>query len=1034
MTNCLLRHGVSMMLIVCILLSCFSATAFAQDSTESAASTETADATEEIAEQTVQPMEEPAEPTVQPTEETTEPTAPSTEATAPSELPTEETESPTEETVSAEEPTEETTVPPTEETTEPTAPPTEEPTEPIIPPTEEMTEPTEPEVQPMTEDAEKPEKRNENLYFGQLHAHSALSSGTETSEALFAYAREEGMDFFAITDHSDSFDDAASAGLGDAAVSQAWSEGKAAAVAATGDDFLGIYGFELSWPERLQLGHMSVFNTSGFASWEQYRSYASGLQNWYDTLAAVPEAVVQWNHPGNQYGTFSDFAHYSPEADREIHLMEAGGSYEKYYSRALDKGWHIAPANNEGSGRTVIHARSLTEPALYEAIRNHQVYATQDSDLEIFYALDGYPMGSALKKRYTGETADILVELYDPTDGAIGLVEVIVDGGKTSARQTVSTPEAAIGFPLPADHPYYYLRITQPDGDVAITAPVWVEESGELEISGLTCQTAVPVQNEAVTLVLDVCNREKADFLVESLILMADGTTVLEDDTLSAIPAGRELAHSLTFRYDGIGQTEITTVLSGMLDGEPREYTVSLPLSFRLSGQVTQILVDGSHGNAGLSDLGLLKAMAAEEDICITVAEDGITEELLKTCRFLMVTAPSTPFSQTFLDAVCEYVQSGGSLLVCGQPAGQGVKELNRLLEAAGATLQLNEDTLTDSLYNGGEESLLYLGEIDTGSSWCENMTEGQVYRHAGGCSVNPGQGHVLVRSGTGAALVWEETEAGGAVFAAGSLLFGDAELKEPANIWDAPYANRTIAENLLGIGGETLSLSTICQAREGTAGSLHRIRGYVTAGTANSHAGFPNTLYLQDDTGGIAIVPFAAEGIAVGTPVEITGAAATQNGNRILKPVSHKVLDGDLYRYLPKTGDWKTLLDPELHGGELVQVEGECTKVELTADGLVSGIRLKDSSGNTASIVIEDGISSAATGENDLHEEIQKGGTVRTIGILHVDAAGNPVIRVRNCEEVVYIPPKTTPKPNSDPGEEYVNPDTGDWLFCFLK
>ena len=1016
MTNCLLRHGVSMMLIVCILLSCFSATAFAQDSTESAASTETADATEEIAEQTVQPMEEPAEPTVQPTEETTEPTAPSTEATEPSELPTEETESPAEETVSAEEPTE-----------EPTLPPAEEPTEPAVPPPEEATEPAEPEVQSVSEEAEKPEKRNENLYFGQLHAHSALSSGTKTPEALFAYAQEEGMDFFAITDHSDSFDNADAGSLENHDVSQYWTAGKAAAESATDEAFVGIYGFELSWPEQLQLGHMSVFNTSGFASWEQYRSYTSGLQNWYDALTAVPEAVSQWNHPGKQYGTFSDFDHYSPETDQVIHLLEVGSSGEQYYTRALDKGWHIAPANNEGSGRTVIHARSLTEPALYEAIRNHQVYATQDNDLEIFYTLDGYPMGSALKKRHTGETADILVELYDPTDGTIGLVEVIVDGGKTAAKQTVSTPEAAVGFTLSADHSYYHLRITQPDGDVAVTAPIWVEESGELEISGLTCQTAIPVQNEDVTLVLDVCNREKADFLVESLILMADGTTVLEEETLSVIPAGKELSHSLTFRYDGIGQTEITAVLSGMLDGEPREYRVSLPLSFRLSGQVTDILVDGSHGNTGLSNLGRLKAMAAQKDIRIIVAEDGITEELLKNCRFLMVTAPSEPFSRDFLDAACEYAQSGGSLLVCGQPAGQGAEELNRLLEAVGSTLRIKRDTLVDSAQNGGKETLLYLQEIDTGSSWCEHITEGQVYRHADGCSVDPGEGHILVRSSTGAALAWEETEAGGAVFAAGSLLFGDEELKEPENIWDVPYANRTIAENLLGIGGQTQILSTIRQAREGAAGSLHRIRGYVTAGTANPRTGFPDTLYLQDDTGGIGITPVPEAEIAVGTPVEIIGTADVRNGNRILKPISHKVLDGDLYRYLPKTGDWKTLLDPELHGGELVEAEGKCTQILLT-QGRVSGIQLKDGSGNTASIVIEDGISSAATGENDLHEKIRKGGTIRALGILHVDTAGNPVIRVRNCEEVVYVPPRKEYK------EEYINPDTGDWLFSFLK
>lgn len=33
----------------------------------------------------------------------------------------------------------------------------------------------------------------------------------------------------------------------------------------TGEDFVGLFGFEMTWPEDKQLGHISTFNTPGLA-------------------------------------------------------------------------------------------------------------------------------------------------------------------------------------------------------------------------------------------------------------------------------------------------------------------------------------------------------------------------------------------------------------------------------------------------------------------------------------------------------------------------------------------------------------------------------------------------------------------------------------------------------------------------------------------------------------------------------------------------------------------------------------------------
>lgn len=103
-----------------------------------------------------------------------------------------------------------------------------------------------------------------NVYFGQLHAHTNLSDGIGSVEEAFDYASKvENLDFFAVTDHSDSFDnaDAGAIGADGRSISTGWAAGKQAAASVTNEDFVGLFGFEMTWPEDKQLGHISTFNT-----------------------------------------------------------------------------------------------------------------------------------------------------------------------------------------------------------------------------------------------------------------------------------------------------------------------------------------------------------------------------------------------------------------------------------------------------------------------------------------------------------------------------------------------------------------------------------------------------------------------------------------------------------------------------------------------------------------------------------------------------------------------------------------------------
>ena len=96
-----------------------------------------------------------------------------------------------------------------------------------------------------------------------------------------------------------------------------------------------------------------------------------------------------------------------------------------------------------------------------------------------------------------------------------------------------------------------------------------------------------------------------------------------------------------------------------------------------------------------------------------------------------------------------------------------------------------------------------------------------------------------------------------------------------------------------------------------------------------------------------------------------------------------------------------------DLNLSDVVLHEGRVTDVTYSVGGKgVSRITLKDGNGDLAEILIENGIVSGADGENDLASQVKEGRTVRAIGILHLDGNGTPVLRVRNCDEVVYVPP----------------------------
>ena len=77
--------------------------------------------------------------------------------------------------------------------------------------------------------------------------------------------------------------------------------------------------------------------------------------------------------------------------------------------------------------------------------------------------------------------------------------------------------------------------------------------------------------------------------------------------------------------------------------------------------------------------------------------------------------------------------------------------------------------------------------------------------------------------------------------------------------------------------------------------------------------------------------------------------------------------------------------------------------------------------------ILIEPEIRSGSGRTYKLSSKIQENRTVRAIGLVYREPDGTVVLRVRNCDEVVYVPPIP----------DKTNPETGDkWglLWAWLE
>lgn len=920
------------------------------------------------------------------------------------------------------------------------------------------------------------ERSNEkyNIYFGQMHSHTTYSDGAGSAQEAFEHAKATpNLDFLFITDHSNSYDNCDSANINDGSMSTEWVAGHALAEEYTTEDFVAAMGYEMTWSNGL--GHINTFNSDGFQSRTQadYKTYATALSNYYNALQKAPDSISQFNHPGTTFGDFQDFAYYTAANDSLINLVEVGNgegeigssgyfpSYE-YYQRALDKGWHVAPTNNQdnhkgkwgsaNTARSVVLADSLTEENIYDAMRNCRVYATEDNDLSIYYTLNDYIMGSVLDKDLVGDKVTIKVDLKDPTDSAIGTVQVIANGGVVVASQKVDANDTTVSFEVDNKYSFYYIKVVENDKDIAVTAPVWVGEVEAVGINSLSTSTVLPIKGEAIDVTLGLYNNEKTDLEIKSVEFSVAGETIksvdLAAENLTKVPSQNTASYTFSYVYDKVGAMTIDVEVKAVLDGVEKVYNDKLSLTFVGDELVSHVVIDGSHYNDYVTgyyggNMGNFIKMAAEKNVKAEIVTSTFTKDTLKNADMLIVSAPAkkagtanagnyTPshFEQSFLDIVKEYVANGGTVIVCGiadyqdSTDGQTATETNKLLEAIGSTIRMNSDEAIDEVKNGGQEYRLYYENFDKTSNWMSGVVAGQTYSAYSGCTVDitnakandvvneavalvkgfdttyskncknddgtAGDNSVDVEKGNVVALACQETKAGGAIFVGGTVFMSDFEVKAELDNNDSlPYINYTLMNNLLESKKVVMKATDIATVRKANLGDAFAIEGYVANGTDNEFTKFFDTIYVEDATGGITVFPFAKEGVKKGTKIRIVGYVDQYQGDKELQITSYEILDDkNLKTIKPTKRTTKEATNYDAFGGSFTQVTGKVTRVQVE-NGVVSEFWVKDSSGVEAAVFIDGYIYSGTTGKNELATFVKEGVNVTAAGFLYLHPEG---------------------------------------------
>ena len=499
------------------------------------------------------------------------------------------------------------------------------------------------------------------------------------------------------------------------------------------DDFVCAYGYEMTWSGGP--GHTNSFNTFGVVSRNNAelnnKTGYAGMHLYNDLMVKaeqgldvddkeigvektkyIPDAPVvsQFNHPGKTFGNFDNFAGYTASRDDVLNLVEVGNgegkvggsgyfpSYEQY-DLALSMGWHIGPTNNQDNHkgkwgdsntcRDVVLTDDFTEAGIYRALDRRRIYSTEDQNLEIYYTLNAagvdYKLGDVapLKKEEQPETVTAKLTINEPDRGEkIEKIQIIGEGA-TVLKEIAEVNAASYRdeLTIPNTSGYYYIKVIEADGDIAVTAPVWTSETVPVAVE-LSTDCAVAAQGVEENILAKLVNGSESEALtLDSYKITAEGRVVAESTESEVVAAKASKTLTIPFTPSTTDPSakksyDITAEFTFTYKGAQSTYTKTISETSYPPEMMTYIGLDKGHTNFYVSgdyannETSFIQ-ICADNGIIVEYIDAGqMTYENLKKYKMVVLTVPRvnettapTVWTAEELAALGEYAANGGNLI-----------------------------------------------------------------------------------------------------------------------------------------------------------------------------------------------------------------------------------------------------------------------------------------------------------------------------------------------------------------------------------
>lgn len=360
-----------------------------------------------------------------------------------------------------------------------------------------------------------------NYYYGNLHAHSDYSDGdmdnvcNGTSSATCCYNIGNSalnFDYMGLSDHNHNEGPVMSLAKYASGVSEAL------AYTSSHPDFVALYGME--WGTISTGGHANIYGIDQLVGWNtgNYSIYCAkgDYSSLFNLVASTPNAFATLNHPNNSdYGNIHGSAYNATFDNAIVGVALRNGPYNSlsvsyndpstsnyvnYFNTLLAKGYHLGPMadlDNHNSAtmgkssqqRTVLLATALTKPAILDAILNMRFYATDDYNEQVSFTINGSINMGSITSQFSNPV--LQVNASDPDGDAITSIKIyygVPGSGSMPALLTSVSNNSVLNFThsFASGTYYYYAEITEADGNLSWTAPIWYTKNISLPVQLLS--------------------------------------------------------------------------------------------------------------------------------------------------------------------------------------------------------------------------------------------------------------------------------------------------------------------------------------------------------------------------------------------------------------------------------------------------------------------------------------------------------------------------------------------------------------------